>query len=249
MFSRLTRAALPALLIAAVAIAVTLVVSPQARAAVEALLSFNGVNVSVGDDGKLVVTGNTDAVVQQDDYSVSIQSDDGCQMVGMAIAQLTTSTGVPSAELATRYPDLVLPHVPAGYTLAPQAEAISDGNLVVTWTDAAGQSITYTRGVVQSHSVSSEAVAATPCAPTEGGGPVDGAAVGPLGSDVSDPSYSLQSESDAPGGAQFEVGQASGGASGGQGPAGAVWEAGGYIHLLAATDPALTSADLEAMRP
>ena len=64
MFSRLTRAALPALLIAAVAIAVTLVVSPQARAAVEALLSFNGVNVSVGDDGKLVVTGNTDAVVQ-----------------------------------------------------------------------------------------------------------------------------------------------------------------------------------------
>ncbi len=68
MFSRLIRAALPALLVAVVAVAVTLVISPEARAAVEALLTFNGVTVTVDDDGKLVTSGNTDAIVHQDDY-------------------------------------------------------------------------------------------------------------------------------------------------------------------------------------
>lgn len=240
MFSRFTRAAVPALLIALVAIAVTLVVSPQARAAVEYLLSFNGVNVSEGDDGKLVVTGNTDAVVQQDDYSVAIQSDDGCQMMGVAIAPETTSEFFPSTTLNDRYADLKLPKVPAGYTLAPQAEAISDGSLIVTWTNAAGQSITYTRSVVQSQSIGSEALGVADCVPTSGGGAVDGA---------SGSGAPLNADGNASGTPQLEFGQGAGGSDIAQGPAGAVWEADGYIHLMAATDPELTPDDLKAMQP
>lgn len=242
MFSRLTRAAVPALLIAAVAVAVTLVVSPQARAAVEALLSFNGVNVSVGDDGKLVVTGNTDAVVQQDDYSVAIRGANGCEMAGVAIAPPTTSTFVPSTELATRYPDLVVPQAPDDYRLADQAEVVSDGSLVLTWTNTAGESITYRRDPNKPVSFSVGADdQAVPCNPS--GEPAQ----------IPQPVPNLQGAGGASSMGSIQAGDVVTStvtiSAGGDGQAAYVWEADGYIHLLAATDPALTNADLEAMRP
>ena len=145
MFSRFTRAALPALLIVLVAIAVTLTFSPEARAAVQALMSFNGVTVSLGDDGKLTATGNTDAIVHQDDYSVAVQSDDGCQVQGISVAPPPTSEYLATADVLAQNPDLVLPKVPAGYTLAPQAEVVSDGRIVLNWADTSDHTIVYAR--------------------------------------------------------------------------------------------------------
>lgn len=244
MFSRLIRAALPALLVAVVAVAVTLVISPEARAAVEALLTFNGVTVTVDDDGKLVTSGNTDAIVHQDDYSVAIQSDDGCEMMGVAIAAPTTSEFIPSTTLSDRYADLKLPKVPAGYTLAPQTEVVSDGSLVLTWANAAGQTIMYTRNPNQPVAIGIGSDEGKPCNPAPGAQPEAGALppVGELngagGAFVGGTNDSSESVTDT-----VTV------SAGGDGQAAHVWQADGYMHLLSATDPALTPADMAAMQP
>lgn len=243
MFSRLTRAALPALLVAVVAVAVTLVISPEARAAVEALLTFNGVTVTVDDDGKLVTSGNTDAIVHQDDYSVAIQSDDGCGVMGVAIAPPTTSEFIPSTTLSERFADLKLPKVPAGYTLASQAEVISDGTLVLTWADAAGQTITYTRNPNQPVTIGVGSDDGKPCNPAPGAQPAAGA-LPPVG-ELNGAGGSFVGGTNDPGEGVTNTVTV----SAGDGQAAHVWEADGYMHLLSATDPALTPADLAAMQP
>ncbi len=246
MFSRFTRAALPALLIVLVAIAVTLVVSPEARAAVQALMSFNGVTVTLGDDGKLTATGNTDAIVHQDDYSVAVQSDDGCQVQGVAVAPPTTSEFLAAADVLAQHPDLVLPKVPAGYTLAPQAEVVSDGRIELTWADAAGHTITYSRRPGAPLTISVVADATTPCQPGTDGGPAEA----PLGGTaMAEPGVKVEGQSvEIDGGAGPTEGFVVQ-ASGGEGEVAHAWEAESFIHLLTASDPALTVDDLKAMQP
>lgn len=246
MFSRLIRATVPALLVVVLAAAVTLVVSPEARAAVQTLLNFNGVSVTVGDDGKLVASGNTDAIVHQDDYSVAVKSDDGCQVQGVAIAPPTTSEFVPSAELAQRYPDLVLPNVPAGYTLAPEIEVVSDGRLLLTWADAAGHTIHYTRNPAQPMTVSIVSDADSSCPKAEFGEPLSGEAPSgdlPVGQGVIIEGEASITGDDGPSVSQSVT------AAGGEGEIAHVWEAAGFMHLISADDPALTVDDLKAMQP
>ena len=249
MFSRFTRAALPALLIVLVAIAVTLTFSPEARAAVQALMSFNGVTVSLGDDGKLTATGNTDAIVHQDDYSVAVQSDDGCTVQGVAVAPPTTSEFVATSDLLAEHPDLVLPNVPTGYALAGQAEAVSDGRLVFTWTDAAGHTITYSRNPNGPQSIYVGSGPGNECQPVAGVAPdlplPEGNVLAEPGTGIEGQSVEIDGES---GGADASEGRSLQ-AAGGEGAAAHVWEAGGFVHLLTASDPALSVDDLKAMQP
>lgn len=255
MFSRITRAALPALLIVLVAIAVTLVFSPEARAAVQALMSFNGVTVSVGDDGKLTATGNTDAIVHQDDYSVAVKSADGCSVQGVAIAPPTTSEFPATADAMAQHPDLVLPNVPAGYELASQTEVVSDGRIVLTWADAAGHTLTYSRNPGAPFTIAVGADAATPCQPSAAGDP--GASL-PQRIDLDQAGANAEGESVVVEGGAGGAGSVGADAAethsftavaGGDGQPAYAWEAGGYMHLLAASDPALTIDDLKAMQP
>lgn len=250
MFSRLIRATLPALLVVVLAAAVTLVVSPEARAAVQTLLNFNGVSVTVGDDGKLVASGNTDAIIHQDDYSVAVQSDDGCSVVGVGIAQPTTSEFVPSAELAQRYPDLVLPNVPAGYTLAPETEVVSDGRLLLTWADAAGYTIHYTRNPAQPMSISIGSDAHSDCVISETGPQTGAGQPGEVlpGGLTMESGVVVEGETSITGDDGPSTSQSIT-AAGGEGEIAHVWEAAGFMHLISADDPALTVDDLKAMQP
>ena len=123
--------------------------SSGVRAAVETILSFNGVNVSVDQDtGKLVVEGNLDAVVEQTDHSVTIKGENGSEAgVGIAAAQAVASVNV--SDLLASHPDLILPSVPSGYTLLPQAE--SEGySLTFTWQDPGGHQVIYQRSAASS---------------------------------------------------------------------------------------------------
>ncbi|HFC12133.1 MAG TPA: hypothetical protein ENJ56_04760 [Anaerolineae bacterium] len=124
----------------------TLAVSPTARAAIEALFTFNGVEVTVDDNtGNIVATGNTDAIIDQTDHSILIQSADPNEMMGMSVDALEIAP-VDSSELATLAPDFVLPtHLPAGYTLDDEA-FVSDGVVSVSWTNSAGDTIHYNWG-------------------------------------------------------------------------------------------------------
>jgi plastocyanin len=116
---------------------------------VETILSFNGVNVSVNPDtGKLVVEGNTDAVIEQSDTSVTIKGENGSEAgAGIAAAQAVASVNV--SDLLASHPDLVLPSVPSGYALLPQAEAAGD-SLTFTWQDASGHQVIYQRSAASS---------------------------------------------------------------------------------------------------
>ena len=246
MFSRFTRAALPALLIVLVAIAVTLTFSPEARAAVQALMSFNGVTVSLGDDGKLTATGNTDAIVHQDDYSVAVQSDDGCQVQGISVAPPPTSEYLATADVLAQNPDLVLPKVPAGYTLAPQAEVVSDGRIVLNWADTSDHTIMYARNSAAPLTIAVGADSTTACQPGTLSGP-EGAP--PVPDVMAEPGVKVEGQSVE---IEGEAGPTEGfvvQASGGEGEVAHAWEADGFIHLLTASDPALSVDDLKAMQP
>ena len=128
-----------------------LVFSPAARAAVEIILSYNGVTVSIDPDTRrLIVSGNLDAVVEQTDHSVTIRGQNGEEAgAGIAAAQALQSVDV--SELLKMHPDLVLPAVPPGYSLNPQAES-TGGSLKFTWQDAAGHLIIYARSQITSQS-------------------------------------------------------------------------------------------------
>jgi hypothetical protein len=137
----------PALLITLALVLTTILIftfSPAVRASVKSILTFNGVTVSVDPDtGKLVVNGNTDAVVEQTDHSVTIRGKNGEEAgAGISAAQAVVSVNV--SDLLTSHPDLILPTVPSSYSLQPQAESVGD-SLTFTWQDSSGHLITYKR--------------------------------------------------------------------------------------------------------
>lgn len=144
MFSRRNYPALLitlALVITAILIFISL---PAARAAMETILTFNGVTVSVDQDtGKLVVYGNKDSIVEQTDHSVTIRNQNGEEAgAGIAAAQAVESVDVP--DLLTNHPDLILPTVPSSYSLQSQGESAGD-SLTFTWQDSSGHLIIYQR--------------------------------------------------------------------------------------------------------
>jgi hypothetical protein len=137
----------PALLIALALVITAILIftfSPAVRAAVENILTFNGVTVSVDQDtGKLVVNGNMDAVVEQTDHSVTIRGKNGEEAgAGIAAAQAVESVNV--SDLLTNHPNLILPTVPSGYSLQPQGKSVGD-SLTFTWQDSNGHLIIYQR--------------------------------------------------------------------------------------------------------
>lgn len=270
MLKRTIRYALLAVLALALAGAVTLTVSPAARAAVQAIFSFNGVDVSIDDNtGKLVTSGNTGAIIKQTDHEVVIRGKNG-EIAGIVTAKSDVKM-VDVTDLLSQYPDVVLPTAPAGYTRQPQGQLFDDGSLMITWTDAAGHTITYqrTKPIMESFGV---AVHAAPGADSGPGGVITNTVVGGGIPDsgpgviiTSTTGESSISESGVPvedssvtvsGGSQVISGTAllSGSqttVSGGQ-PSPLTtytWEAGGYFYILTATDSSLTQADLKAMLP
>ena len=120
--------------------------SPAVRAALETILIFNGVTVSVDQDtDTLVVDGNMDAVIEQTDHSVTIKGENGEEAgVGIAAAQAVELVNV--SDLLTSHPDLILPTVPSNYLLHPQVESVGDG-LTFTWQDLRGHLIIYNRSL------------------------------------------------------------------------------------------------------
>ena len=144
MFNHKIRLALLITLALVITAILTFTFSPAVRAAVETILTFNGVTVSVdGDTGKLVVSGNMDAVVEQSDYSVEIKGENGDYAgAGIATAQAVESVNV--SDLLISHPDLILPTVPTGYSLQPQVELVGE-SMTFTWMDSNGHMITFQR--------------------------------------------------------------------------------------------------------
>jgi hypothetical protein len=217
MFKRTIRPALLVTLALVLAAALTLAFSPAARAAVQALLTFNGVTVSFDEGtGNLVTSGNPDAIVKQSNHEVVIQGKNG-DMAAVGVAQPVEGEMVNVSDLLGRYPDLILPTAPAGYTLQPQGQLTSDGSLMFTWTDAAGHNIAYQRSPN----------------PPQAIGPVN--AIGGQVNDSGTVSESATLELPAEASAEST-------------PLTTYrWEAGGYYHMLFATDNSLSEADLQAM--
>ena len=118
--------------------------SPAVRAALDTILTFNGVTVSVDQDtGTLVVNGNMEAVVEQTDHSVTIKGENGVEAgAGIAAAQAVDTVNV--SDMLTSHPDLILPTVPTRYSLKPQGESVGD-SLTFTWQDPSGHLIIYQR--------------------------------------------------------------------------------------------------------
>ncbi len=230
MSTRILRPALLVTLALFLAAALTLTFSPAARAAVQAIFSFNGVTVSVDDEtGKLVTSGNPDAIVHQSDTSVTIQGEDG-SMAGVVVADLSVEM-LTVAELLERFPDLVLPTVPEGYFLAPEGQLADTGTLTFTWTNAEGQIISYVRSpyslenILITGTVGGEAALSSEPYPIVG-------VIGATGPDPEFPQGDLEMLS-----------------AGSDLTAGYAWEAGDYFHVLSTTDPDLNEADLQAMQP
>ena len=199
--------------------------SPTARAAVEALLTFNGVTVSVDEEtGKLVVSGNLEAIVEQRDDFVAIQGENG-EMAGVGMAAAQSVQMVAVSELQSRFPDLNLPKVPSGYTIDPQAQLTGDDALLFTWRNANGNIITYERSsnLPQAIDVGTGEIVDNP----------DGV---PMGTPRFSSGFISTASSD---GSQSEsVPMIS-----------YDWEADGYYHSLVATGAGLSEADLQAMLP
>ena len=230
MSTRILRPALLVTLALFMAAALTLTFSPAARAAVQAIFSFNGVTVSVDDEtGKLVTSGNPDAVVHQTDNSVTIRGEDG-SMAGVVVSDLSVEM-LAVAELLERFPDLVLPAVPEGYIIAPEGQLTDTGTLTFTWTNAGGQMISYVRSssslenILVTGTVGGEAALSSEPYPVVG-------VVGATGPDPEFPQGDLEM--------LF---------AGSNLTAGYAWEAGGYFYVLSTTDPKLSEADLQAMQP
>lgn len=199
--------------------------SPTVRAAVEAILEYNGVTVSVDEQtGKLVVSGNTDSIVKQSDTYVEIQGENGEKAgVGMTVAQPVEMVAV--GELLNRFPDLRLPKIPAGYTIDSQVQLTGDDSLLLTWRNADGNIITYERSSNQ-----------------------------PQAFDVSDLDIVDNPEGVPIGEPGFSSGVMSVSTNDGS-PSESVpviaydWKADGYYYSLVATGAGLSEADLKAMLP
>ena len=248
MSKRILRPALLVTLALMLAAALTLTFSPAARAAIQGFLTFNGVTVGVDDQtGKLVTSGNTDAIIEQTDHEVTIQGENGEIYVAGVAQAVMDGEMVNVSDLLSCYPDLTLPAIPPSYKLQPQGQLMTNGSLVFTWTDPAGHVISYQRRTNSPQAIGS----------LEAMGQVDLA--GSLPDDVQmDSSTSVLGE---PGSdslvAEPESGTIIVSSEGGQvlpsaqtaPPVTYRWEAGGYYHMLSATDSSLSEADLQAMQP
>jgi len=239
----------PALLVALALFLVatlTLTFSPAARAAIQGFFTFNGVTVGVDDQtGKLVTSGNKDAIIEQTDHEVAIQGKNG----EIAVAGVAQIIGLMTdvSDLLSQYPDLTLPAVPSGYTLQPQGQLMTDGSLVFTWTDPKGQVITYQRNTNSLQGLG----------PVRSLGSADGTTTLPADGQVISSTVVLGEPGSGSTGAEPESGTIIVSSEGGQVLPGAQttppvtysWEAGGYYHMLIATDSSLSEADLQAMLP
>jgi hypothetical protein len=203
----------------------TFTFSPAVRADVEAILTFNGVTVSVDEtSGKLVVSGNMDAVVEQTDHSVTIKGENGEEAgAGIAAAQAVETANV--NDLLTSHPDLILPTVPASYTLQPQVEVAGD-SMTFTWKDSSGHLIFYQRTLESSMEE------------------IPGSQEG---------SRNLAVNSDGLSTPVIQSGTGFISVSGEYNYSGPDilynWVSGGYFHELTITNTALSEADLQAMLP
>jgi hypothetical protein len=219
---------------------------------VQEIFSFNGVTVSVDDEtGKLVTSGNPDAIVHQSDNSVTIQGEDN-SMAGVVLADLSGEM-LAVADLLERFPDLVLPDVPEGYTIAPEGQLLNDDTLTFTWTNAEGQMISYVRsssppeniivaGVIGDADALPGEMGTLPedgTAQTGGAYPITAVIVG-TGSALEFPEGDLEM---IPVESSETIVQSSGPL------AFYTWERGGYFHMLFTSNPELSEADLQAMQP
>ena len=248
MSKRILRPALLVTLALMLVAVLTLAFSPAARAAIQGFFTYNGVTVGVDDTtGKLVTSGNTDAIIAQTDHEVTIQGANG-EIAGAGIAQAQMDGEMVNvSDLLSRYPDITLPTVVPGYTLEPQGQAMTDGSLLFTWTDPAGHVITYQRSShpLQGRGLVSAAGSADGTTTISADGQVTSSTVtsdqpGPISNTIETVSVTTVMSS---GGIQ-EIRS--------EGTIASVaynWELGGYYHLLTATDSRLTEADLQAMRP
>ena len=248
MSKRIFRPALLVTLALILAAALTLTFSPAARAAIQGFFTFNGVTVGVDDQtGKLVTSGNTDAIIEQTDHEVAIQGENGeIAVAGVAQVQMDGEM-VNVSDLLSRYPDLTLPIVPSDYALQPQGQLMTDGSLVFTWTDPAGHVITYQRSTNSLQSLS----------PVRSFGSADGTTTLPTDGQVTTSTVGLAELGSGSTGTESESGTIIVSSQGGQLLPGAQntppvtynWKAGGYYHMLIATDSSLSEADLQAMQP
>jgi hypothetical protein len=229
MSKRILRPALLLTLALLLAAALTFTFSPSARAAIQSFFTFNGVSVGVDDlTGKLVTSGNKDAIVEQSDHEVTIKGKNG----DIAMAGVAQINGRPMdvSKMLSQYPDLTLPSVPSTYTLQPQGQVMIDGSLVFTWSDAAGHFITYQRGPDPLHSI----------------GPVEGLNLGDKAITVPSDGQVVSST------LNVESSTSSAGVANGATPLPLTtysWKAGGYSFMLGTSDPSLSKADLQAMMP
>ena len=248
MSKRIFRPALLVTLALILAAALTLTFSPAARAAIQGFFTFNGVTVGVDDQtGKLVTSGNTDAIIEQTDHEVAIQGENGeIAVAGVAQVQMDGEM-VNVSDLLSRYPDLTLPVVPSDYALQPRGQLMTDGSLVFTWTDPAGHVITYQRSTNSLQSLS----------PVRSFGSADGTTTLPTDGQVTTSTVGLAELGSGSTGTESESGTIIVSSQGGQLLPGAQntppvtynWKAGGYYHMLIATDSSLSEADLQAMQP
>jgi hypothetical protein len=228
MFKRLMRPALLVSVAIILAAALTFAFTPSVRAAVQAILTFNGVTVSIDDaTGKLVITGNPDAIVEQSDHEVQIKGDNG-DMALVGVAQIDGEL-LKVSDLPTLYPDLVLPTVPEGYILQEQFQVTGNGSLLFTWIDAAGHMISYQRSTTPVQVLIPQGSASASTSDTtivQEVGTNDGTLEPPAGSLVA-----IGDSTELAPSVSYS------------------WEAGGYYHMLFASDSSLTEADLQAMKP
>jgi hypothetical protein len=245
MSKRILRPALIVIAVLVLSAALTLALSPTARAAVLAIFNFNGVTVSVDDEtGKLVTSGNTDAIIEQGDNYVAIQGEDGSSAGIVVASNLVDVEEVAATDLLNRFPDLKLPNVPQGYTMNPKGLLFGDGSLTITWTDEAGHTITYSRNTNSPQEFS--------IADPSGNGNLVPLPESELqeGSEVSSNAGILPAGTSTSGEGQI-------GSNMMVGPDGVeaqsvtthAWEADGYYHQLLSTDQSLTEADLQEMQP
>jgi hypothetical protein len=248
MSKRILRPALLVTLALMLAAALTLTFSPAARAAIQGFFTFNGVTVGVDDQtGKLVTSGNTNAIIEQTDHEVSIQGEKGEIAVAGVAQVVMDGEMVDVTDLLSRYPDLTMPVVPSDYTLQPQGQLMPDGSLVFTWTDPAGHVITYQRSPNSLQSLS----------PVRSLGSVDGTTTLPADGQTTSSTVVLGAPSYGSSGAEPESGTIIVSSQGGQllpsaqstPPVTYYWEAGGYNHMLLAINTSLSEADLQAMQP
>lgn len=230
----LNRKIQPALMIALVLIltaVLTFSFSPTVRAAMQAFFTFNGVSVGFDEQtGKLVISGNKDAVVEQTDNSVTIQGENG-ELAMAGAARALPAKMVDVSDLLKEFPGLVLPTAPAGYTMQAQGQLMDDGSLIFTWQDAENHMISY--------QVSRTSLQDPQLGSLENSGSIELSATGASTTGTTVSSSAEISPDLVPSNGSTELNPL----------VSYSWQAGGYYHMLFTSDPNLDEAALKAMLP